>query len=134
MLPYFKFHHIGVACNDIDKTAGMYVAGGFERTDTVVDPLQNVYVSVLTKTGMPIIELLAPVDDKSPICRTLQKAGGVTPYHICYMVPKLEEAISDLRKLKYIPTSRPKMSNVFGHLVCFLYHKEVGLIEIIQEN
>lgn len=133
MLSVFDFHHIGIACRDIEKTAKMYVSGGYDRTDTIIDPLQNVYVCVLSKYNQPTIELLAPVDEKSPICRILEKAGGASPYHVCYKVPEMDKAIADLRKKRYIPTSRPKMSNVFGKLVCFLFHKDVGLVEIIQE-
>lgn len=133
MLPYFKFHHIGIACQDIEKTANIYVAAGYLRTNVVVDPLQDVYVCVLKKEGQPTVELLAPVDEKSPICRTLQKVGGVAPYHICYYVPNIVQALADLRKLKFIPTGKPKMSNVFGRVVCFLFHKDIGLIEIIEE-
>ncbi len=132
MLSYFEFHHIGVACQDIEKTASMYVEAGYSRTDTIIDPLQNVNVCVLTKEGMPRIELLSPVDGNSPICKLLQKSSGATPYHICYVIPDMEQALVELRKLRFIPTSKPKMSNVFGAPVCFLFHKDIGLIEIIQ--
>ena len=131
MLPYFSFHHIGVACFNIDKTAEIYVGAGYMRTETIVDPLQNVKVCVLTKDSMPTVELLAPVDEKSPICNILQKSG-VSPYHTCYKVPNIEQAIKDLRTIKFMPVSKPKMSNVFNSKVCFLFHKDIGLIEIIE--
>ena len=133
MLPYFTFNHIGVACNDINLTASFYVEAGYERTEEIIDPLQNVKVCVLTKEGMPVVELLAPVDDNSPICKTLQKSG-VSPYHICYNVPDMEQAIIELRNKKFMPVSKPKMSNVFKSKVCFLFNKEIGLIEIIEKS
>lgn len=133
MLPYFTFNHIGVACYEIDKTASIYVEAGYKRSDEIIDPQQNVKVCVLTREGMPVIELLAPVDDSSPICKTLQKSG-VSPYHICYNVPDMEQAIKDLRKKKYMPVSRPKVSNVFNSMVCFLFNKEIGLIEILEQK
>ena len=133
MLSYFRFHHIGIACQNIERTVSI-VAGGYSRTETVVDPLQNVYVCLLKKDLQPFIELIAPVDEISPICRILQKTGGVSPYHICYIVPNVENALADLRGNRYMPISKPKMSNVFGRPVCFLYHKDMGLIEIIQEQ
>lgn len=134
MLPYFKFHHIGIACKNIENTANIYVRGGYNNADVIVDPLQNVNVCLLTKEHQPTIELLSPIDETSPICRLLQKVGGVTPYHICYIVPDMGKALADLRDKKYIPVGEPKMSNVFGSSVCFLYHKDIGLIEIIQEQ
>lgn len=133
MLPYFTFNHIGVACYDINRTASFYVEAGYERTEDIIDPLQNVKVCVLTKEGMPVVELLAPVDDSSPICKTLQKSG-VSPYHICYNVPDMEQAIKDLRIKKFMPVSKPKMSNVFKSIVCFLFNKEIGLIEILEKS
>ncbi len=133
MLPFFTFNHIGVACYDIDKTADIYLNAGYQRTDTIIDPLQNVKVCVLTKESMPTVELLAPVDDMSPICKTLQKSG-VSPYHICYNVPNMEQAIKELRAKKFMPVSKPKMSNVFNSMVCFLFHKEIGLIEILEKS
>ncbi len=133
MLHYFSFNHIGIACRDIDKTASVYVNAGYERTQTIIDPLQNVKVCVLKKESMPTIELLAPVDENSPICKTLEKSG-VAPYHICYNVPCLEQAIRDLRLMRYLPVSKPKMSNVFNTLVCFLYNKDIGLIEILEKE
>lgn len=133
MLPFFTFNHIGVACFDIDKTAEIYVGAGYMRTETVIDPLQNVRVCVLEKKSMPTVELLEPIDEKSPICKTLQKSG-VSPYHICYNVPNMEQAIKELRAKKFIPVSKPKMSNVFNSMVCFLFHKEIGLIEILEKS
>lgn len=133
MLPYFQFHHIGIACPDIDKTASVYTNAGYSRTETVIDPLQNVYVSVLSKDGMPTIELLSPVDETSPICKTIEKAGGVSIYHTCYIVPDINQAIVELRAQKYMPTTKVKYSNVFDRDVYFLYHRNIGLIEIIQK-
>ena len=133
MLPYFTFNHIGVACYDIEKTASIYVEAGYSRTEEIIDPLQNVKVCVLKKDLMPTVELLSPVDEKSPICKTLQKTG-VSPYHVCYNVPNMEQAIKDLRTKKFMPVSKPKMSNVFNSMVCFLFHKEIGLIEILEKT
>ena len=85
MLPDFKFHHIGIAVFDIDDTAQYYIDAGYQKTETVIDAIQNVKICFLTKEGMPMLELLAPVDENSPVNRTLDKMG-VTPYHCCYSV------------------------------------------------
>ena len=49
MLPEFKFHHIGVAVNDIDATAPVYEQGGYHRSATIFDPVQNVNICWLTR-------------------------------------------------------------------------------------
>ena len=55
MLPEFKFHHIGVAVNDIDATAALYEQGGYRRSAAVFDPEQNVTVCWLTREGYPVV-------------------------------------------------------------------------------
>lgn len=131
----FSFHHIGIAVNDIKESVLFYSKMGYEYTEPVLDPEQDVFVSVLTslKHGMPRIELLAPASDKSPILSTLRKSGGSTPYHICYQAENLDEALRDLKSQKFIVVKKPAMSNVFGKRVCFLYNKEIGLIEVIEK-
>lgn len=132
MLDNFKFHHIGIAVYDIDKTAGQYIDAGFEKTPTIYDPVQNVNICFLNKEGHPQIELLAPVDDNSPVTQTLQKSG-VTPYHFCYTVEDIDEAVASLRKKRFLPVIRPVEALALeNHRICFLYNKDMGLIELIE--
>ena len=72
MLDSMKFHHIGVAVNDIEKTAAVYVQGGYNQSVVTFDPVQHVNICWLTKEGMPTVELLAPADESSPVCKTLE--------------------------------------------------------------
>lgn len=132
MLDTFKFHHIGIAVKNIEKTAAIYEQGGYSRSATIYDPIQNVNICWLTKDGMPTVELLAPQDEKSPVNNTLEKVG-VSPYHCCYVVEKLEDAVAELRKQKYIMVSKPAEAVAFkGSHVCFLYNKNIGLIELVE--
>lgn len=132
MLSEFKFHHVGVATKNIDATASIYEQGGYHRSAIVIDPIQNVNICWLTKDGMPTVELLAPVDEKSPVNKTLEKVG-VSPYHCCYVVDNLEDACAELRKQKYVMVSKPAEAVAFcGSRVCFLFNKNVGLIELVE--
>ena len=132
MLPDFKFHHIGIAVKSIDATASLYEQGGYHRSPSVFDPEQNVNVCWLTRKGYPTVELLAPVDDNSPVNLTLEK-NGVTPYHCCYVVDSMNEAIERLKKQRYILVSKPVEAIAFrGSKVCFLFNKNVGLIELVE--
>lgn len=132
MLKSMIFHHIGVAVKDINATASVYEQGGYKRSSSVFDPIQNVTICWLTKDGAPTVELLAPVDEKSPVNKTLEKVG-VSPYHCCYIVDNVEEAASELRKQKYIMVSKPAEAVAFcGSRVCFLFNKNMGLIELVE--
>ena len=133
MLPEFKFHHIGVAVNDIEVTARVYEQGGYHRSSSIFDPIQNVNICWLTRERYPTVELLAPVDETSPVCKTLEK-NGVTPYHTCWIVPNIEEAAQLLRKQRYVMVSKPAEAVAFkGSRVAFFYNKAVGLIELVEE-
>ena len=133
MLDSMKFHHIGIAVKEIEKTAAVYVQGGYNKSTITFDPIQNVNICWLVKDGMPTIELLAPVDEKSPVNNTLEK-NGVTPYHTCYIVDDIESAVKELRKQKYIIVSKPEPAVAINNCkVAFLYNKNIGLIELVEE-
>lgn len=132
MLDSFQFHHIGVAVKDIDATAAVYEGGGYKMSDIVFDPIQNVDICWLTKEGNPIVELLAPVDELSPVNKILEK-NGVTPYHICYVVNDIKDAVAELRKEKYVMVSKPAEAVAFkGSKVAFMFNKNMGLIELVE--
>lgn len=132
MLASFIFHHIGVAVKDLDATASIYEQGGYKCSSIIYDPIQNVRICWITKDGSPTVELLAPVDEKSPVNRILEKVG-VAPYHCCYVVDNIEDACVELRKQKYIVVSKPAEAVAFcGSRVCFLFNKNVGLIELVE--
>lgn len=76
MLDYFTFHHIGIATASIDKTAAFYLNAGYTMTTPIVDAIQDIRISFLQKDGMPTVELLEPVDEKSPVNTILKKNGG----------------------------------------------------------
>lgn len=133
MLESLQFHHIGVATNDIEATASVYEQGGYHRSSSIFDPVQNVNICWLTREGYPAVELLAPVNEKSPVNKTLEK-NGVTPYHTCWIVPNIEEAARQLRKQRYVMVSKPAEAVAFrGARVAFFFNKAVGLIELVEE-
>lgn len=133
MLESMKFHHIGVAVNDIEATASVYEQGGYHRSARIFDPVQNVNICWLTREGYPTVELLAPVDETSPVCKTLEK-NGVTPYHTCYIVPSIDDAAIKLRKQRYVMVSKPAEAVAFkGSRVAFFFNKNIGLIELVEE-
>lgn len=126
------FHHIGVACRDIAKTKELYLSMGYKDFPVVEDPVQHVRVCFLEHESAPRIELLEPLDQESPVSRTLSMVG-VSPYHLCYEVKDIEEAINRLRERRFIlvtgPVEAPAMDN---RRIAFLFNKNNGLIEIVE--
>ena len=134
MLPYFRFHHIGYAVKDINKVARYYEKAGWVLSETTLDLIQNTYIAFLTKEGMPKYELVAPVNENSPVVKTLEKSGNST-YHVCYAVEDIKLAIADLKKLHFVPLFNPVPAiGIDNALICYLYNPYVGLIEIVEEK
>ena len=132
MLADFQFHHIGIAVKDIGATARIYESGGYKSSATIYDPIQNVDICWLTKDGAPTVELLAPINENSPVNKILEK-NGVSPYHTCYVVKDIQEGISELRKQKYVMVSKPAEAVALkGSKVAFLFNKNIGLIELVE--
>jgi methylmalonyl-CoA/ethylmalonyl-CoA epimerase len=136
MLPNFQFHHIGIAVNNIKTTAQYYIDADYIVTDTIYDPIQNVSITFLEKKGMPRIELVeaGSAADNSPVNKIIEKSG-VSPYHICYEVNSIESAINELKKRKYLPLTKPVNAVAMNNRkICFLFNKDVGLIELVEHT
>jgi len=132
MLDSFRFHHIGYAVYNIETTAEYYKKAGWFLSDIQIDKLQNVNIAFLSKPGMPLIELVAPINKKSPVEKTLERMS-VSTYHICYEVNDIDAAVAELRKLKYILLFKPLEAIALDNKkICYLYNKDVGLIEIVN--
>lgn len=124
------FNHIGVATRAIKMSISIYEKLGFSSGEIVFDPVQNVNICFLKKSGHPDIELIEPVDKKSPVSNILDKIG-TTPYHLCYSCDDLDSDISELKKKRFLTVVSPvKAIALDNHRVCFCYHKDFGLIEL----
>ena len=117
MIKNARFHHIGFAVTDIEKIKPEYLAGGYAVSKTVIEPTQKVYVAYARKTGFPTIEFLQPIDETSPVSRILKK-NGTTPYHICYAVDDIKEAMEELRSRKFLPLAKPVPGHGFLWFLC----------------
>ena len=128
------FHHIGIACHDIERTRAFYESMGYMAGRVVSDAAQGVNVCFMEHDSAPRLELLQPLSDDSPVLRTLN-AVGVSPYHQCYQVDDIEQAIKTLRRQqRFVLVSRPVPACALnGKRVAFLYHKDVGLIELLEK-
>ena len=127
------FHHIGIAVNNIEKAQILYEKLGYKMFLLTNDAVQNVKLCFLDKLNSPTIELVCPIDDKSPVVNIL-KRNGPMPYHTCYEVADIELEIKKLKKGGYIQVSKTAPAIAFNNrLVCFLYNKNIGLIELLNK-
>jgi len=97
----FSLHHVGVAVEDIAASRKLYAeALGFDQVrESVEVPSQGVLTCFIDAGGI-YVELVQALRQDSPLGR---KRG---PYHLCFSVPDLDEAVSVLRERSFVPISR----------------------------
>ncbi len=130
-----KLDHIGYAVSDIKKTASHYVDAGWELSEEYDEVAQNARIAFLTKQGFPTIELVAPgFGEKDPVSALLKKSG-VSPYHMCYEVDDILQAMEALYEEGFVPLFMPVESvAMHGRQICYLTSLDVGTIEIVSKE
>ena len=130
-----EFHHIGIAVNNLAESINVYSYLGYTLKDGLkyFDPVQNVNICFMFKENHPLIELISPNNEDSPIIRILS-VNGPTPYHTCYEVELIEDQLVKLKKRGFIQISKILSAAAFdGRKICFLINREIGLIELLQK-
>lgn len=128
-----RIHHIGYAVADIDAARAAFAALGYEIGELTRDEGRNVLIA-FCRSGDQLVELIAPAGDgPSPVDSVLGK-NGPAPYHICYAVPDIREAVKRMRAAGWIVVDRPSPAPAIeGRDVAFLYHRAVGLAELVEQ-
>ena len=132
---YIKFHHFGLAVKDFEFALRFYSNLNYDFSKPIADKIQNVELIMCTSKIFPSVELIKPVNKKSPINNYLSKNNEII-YHTCYEIENYKEGIKKLfSKNKAICISKPKPAILFNdRLVSFYYVEDVGIIEILQKN
>lgn len=132
----FRFHHLGVAVQDLAKAIPIYqdLFGYGLTSGPFDDPIQKVSVCFLSRGGGDVmIELVMPAGPDSPVARTLNQGGSA--YHVCYEVPMIDEALDHLRGHKCAVLSKPVPAVAFqGRLIAWLSTPTRQLIELVQAS
>lgn len=127
-----KFHHFGIACRDFKNPKIFYKLLNYSISKEVYDEIQNVKLVFCKSIIYPNVELIRPVNKKSPINNFL-KMSETSIYHTCYSTKKNEKQVMEIfKKQKIIKISRPQPAVLFNNKkVVFYYIKKVGIIEIL---
>jgi methylmalonyl-CoA/ethylmalonyl-CoA epimerase len=128
----YIFHHLGIATRSIENCAGVYSRLGYTVSEIKEEPSQNVRIGFLSKVGSPMLELVEPVSSNTPVSNIV-KNSGTTPYHSCYQVENMQDAIDELEELNFRLLFEPIKSEAMEEgLFCYLFSPDIGLIELYQ--
>jgi len=111
-----KLHHFGFVVKSIEDCGWSFAAalGASWDGNIVFDPLQNVRVTFFAGRNItdPLIELVEPGGDDSPVTRFLQRGGGL--HHLCYEVNDLEGHLEFCRSVGNAIIRPPVPAVAFG--------------------
>jgi len=124
------FHHIGIACRDIDREQRAWTPVGYvSEGDAFADPAQGVRGRFLIGPG-PRLELLEPLAGDTTLAPWL--GAGSRMYHHAYEVPDLDAAVAGMCDEGARVAREPLPAVAFGgRHVCFLALRSMILVELI---
>ncbi len=127
-----RLNHIGYITDQMEDTKEGFVRLGYTPDSVVEFEAHKCKICFLYKEGDITVELVEPHENNKSL-RKLIKNGG-TPYHVCYEVEDIHQSINDLTKDGgYLPLSEPIAAPAFnGRLICYLWSRETGYIELVS--
>lgn len=119
-----RFEHLGIAVKSINDE--------FDDLEITKDPEHKVNVAFIKIHDIKV-ELVEPNTEKSPVTNILKK--GQSLYHMCFIVPNLENAVKAARGNGFHCISRIAPGKAYDDAkVTWVFSKVYGLFELIEQK
>lgn len=131
-----RLNHVGVATPDIEASQTLYrdLFGATAITPKKAMADQGVWVSFVSLPNAEI-ELIQPLDDKSPIAGFLAKNPAGGQHHVCFEVPDILAARDGMiaKGATVLGSGEPRIG-AHGTPILFLHPKGTGgvLVELME--
>ena len=128
-----KVNHIAIAVPNIKEAALKWQqALNMKKSEILILEEHGVKVVFLEFSNLKI-ELLEPLDNKSPISKFLEKNPKGGMHHICFEVEKITETINSLKNknINILGDGNPKVG-AHDKPVVFIHHNDLSgtLVEL----
>lgn len=128
----FEFHHIGIACRDIESEITVFKMLGYRFEENLfVDSNQGITGKFGYASNQPHLELLQNLENSKTLNSYLDK--GIKMYHYGYLVSDIEKTMDYITKCNGKMISPLKLSTYFGKRICFFVLSNLFMIELIEE-
>ncbi len=126
------FHHVGVACRDLDQEKMHWYAIGYvDDGNGFIDPNLGVK-GIFLIGGGPRVELLSPLTKHSKVLSPWLERG-IKMYHMAFEVDSLPKALQDIDTKGGRTVIKPIPAVAFGgRQIAFCLLRNLMLIEFIQ--
>ena len=128
--------HVGIAVRDLDAGCATYLQlFGAELSGREVVPSQRVEVAFLSLPGDARVELIAPLDDDSPVAKFLDRRGEGM-HHICVLVEDIVATLAQLQENGVPLVDEEPRSGSEGSRIAFLHPAALGgvLLELKEKR
>ena len=129
-----RLNHVGVATPSIEKSIAFYrdVMGAEVIREPFDLPAQKVKVCFVDAPNTQV-ELIQPLDDKSPIAGFIAKNPAGGQHHLCFEVPDIHAAKAEMEAKGARVLGEPRIG-AHGTPVIFLHPKDMGgvLVELME--
>jgi methylmalonyl-CoA/ethylmalonyl-CoA epimerase len=134
-VPSGRLHHIGFVVSSIEKSVKNFSTSLELNWDSKIfeDPNQQVRVTFLQGLSSvdPLIELIEPAGEQSPVLSFLKRGGGL--HHLCVQVDNLEEQLRKSRAAGGLITRQPLPAVAFGgRRIAWVFARNKLLIEYLE--
>jgi len=125
------FHHLGVACRNLDTEQRYWEALGYTlEGEEFQDAIQRVRGRFLVGPG-PRLELLMPMGPDSPVEGVIKRRHKI--YHQAFETRMFDEALATLEGSGARRTAEPTNAIAFnGRRIIFLFLPNGNLLELIE--
>ena len=103
-----RIHHVGYIVYDVEDTS--LINGTLHKVASGFDPLQEANIALYKNEQNDLIELIQPLNEKSPVWNFLKKNGNKFHHH-CYQGDRkeIEKYIADNHLVKIMGPMSAKM-------------------------
>lgn len=130
-----RLNHVGVATPSIERSVEVYrtLLGAVAIGEPFDLPTQGVRVCFVDAPNTQV-ELIQPLDDKSPIAGFIAKNPAGGQHHLCFEVPDIHAAIADLKEQGATVLGEPRIG-AHGTPIIFVHPRDFGgvLVELMEE-
>lgn len=126
-----EFHHIGIACNDIEQEFQAFKFLSYLREGSVFeDQAQGIKGQFITAEGLPRLELLENLEGSHALDPWLKK--DIKVYHFAFTTPDIEKFMIVMLHNRAKVISPLKVSAYFKKRICFLMLQNYFVIELVE--
>jgi methylmalonyl-CoA/ethylmalonyl-CoA epimerase len=129
-----KIAHAGYVVRNIDRSTQRFIDEGAELIiEPTADPIQGVWVSLVSDGSGLDIELVAPLTPgESPVESRLKRGGGLD--HICYFVSNVEAALREEVESGATIVCPPTFACAFDRTIGFAHRRTALIVEFMSEE